>query len=81
MLGFVNADVNGARNILKKFKKSFHDYTTGLKETIRLRVFGKVKSSSKSAKVYEQIGVVRCGDHLSGIRLTLSKQHLPKAKW
>jgi len=81
ILGLINADVNGARNILKKFKKSFHDYITGLKQTIRIRVFGKLESSPKSVRVYGQIGVVRCGDHLSGIRLTLSKQHLPKAKW
>ncbi|SNZ11175.1 transposase, IS605 OrfB family, central region, partial [Persephonella hydrogeniphila] len=79
--GFVNADVNGARNILKKFKKSFHDYITGLKRTVRIRVFGKLKqisdlsdqkgaSSPKSIQVYGQIGVARCGDHLSGIRLS-----------
>ncbi len=70
ILGFVNADVNGARNILKKFKKNFHDYITGLKQTIRIRVFGKLKSSPKSVQVYGQIGVERCGDHLSGIRLS-----------
>ncbi|RUM59076.1 MAG: transposase [Persephonella sp.] len=58
--GFINADVNGARNILKKFKKSFHDNITGLKQTIRIRVFGKVKSSPKSVRVYGQIGVARC---------------------
>ncbi|WP_457643566.1 RNA-guided endonuclease InsQ/TnpB family protein [Persephonella sp.] len=73
VLGFINADVNGARNILKKFKKRFHDSITGLKKTIRLRVFGKLKSSLKSSpesvQVYGHIGVVRCGDHLSGIRL------------
>ncbi len=69
ILGLVNADVNGARNILKKFKKRFHDYITGLKQTVRIRVFGKLKSSPKSVQVYGQIGVVRCGDHLSGIRL------------
>ncbi|WP_457641162.1 RNA-guided endonuclease InsQ/TnpB family protein, partial [Persephonella sp.] len=85
VLGFVNADVNGARNILKKFKKSFHDYITGLKQTVRIRVFGKLKqisdlgdrkgaSSPKSVQVYGQIGVVRCGDHLSGIRLAIDKQ-------
>ncbi|WP_457641062.1 IS200/IS605 family accessory protein TnpB-related protein, partial [Persephonella sp.] len=85
VLGFINADVNGARNILKKFKKTFHDCITGLKQTVRIRVFGKVKqisdlgdrkgaSSPKSVRVYGQIGVVRCGDHLSGIRLTLSKE-------
>ncbi len=83
--GFINADVNGARNILKKFKKNFHDCITGLKQTIRLRVFGRLKqisdlsdrkgaSSPKFVRVYGQIGVARCGDHLSGIRLTLSKQ-------
>ncbi len=74
VLGFVNADVNGARNILKKFEKSFHDYITGLKKVIRIRVFGKLASSPKSIRVYGQIGVVRCGDHLSGIRLALSEQ-------
>ncbi len=79
ILGFVNADVNGARNILKKFRKSFHDCITGLKQTIRIRVFGKLKSSPKSVQVYGQIGVARCGDHLSGIRLTLSKQTLCEA--
>ncbi|MDQ7055317.1 MAG: hypothetical protein Q9M89_01960 [Persephonella sp.] len=25
VFGLINADLNGARNILKKFKKSFHD--------------------------------------------------------
>ncbi len=69
ILGLVNADVNGARNILKKFKKSFYDSITGLKQTIRIRVFGKLASSPKSVRVYGQIGVARCGDHLSGIRL------------
>ena len=68
IIGLVNADVNGARNILKKFKKNFHDYITGLKQTVRIRVFGKLKSSPKSVRVYGQIGVARCGDHLSGIR-------------
>ena len=70
ILGLINADVNGARNILKKFKRGFHDYITGLKQTIRIRVFGKLKSSPKSVRVYGQIGVARCGDHLSGIRLS-----------
>ncbi len=74
IIRLVNADVNGARNILKKFKKSFHDYITGLKKVIRIRVFGKLASSPKSVQVYGQIGVARCGDHLSGIRLALSKQ-------
>jgi len=60
ILGFINADVNGARNILKKFKKGFHDYITGLKETIKIRVFGRLKSSPKSVQVYGQIGVARC---------------------
>lgn len=68
--GFINADVNGARNILKKFKNDFHDLITGLKQTVRIRVFGKLKSSPKSVQVYGQIGVARCGDHLSGIRLS-----------
>ncbi len=77
ILGFVNADVNGARNILRKFKKSFHDYITGLKQTIRVRVFGKLKSSPKSVRVYGQIGVARCSDHLSGIRLHQSS-NLPE---
>jgi len=75
--GFINADVNGARNILKKFIKNFHDYTTGLKQTIRIRVFGRLKSSPDSVQVYGQIGVARCGDHLSGIRLRQSSK--PKA--
>lgn len=65
--GLVNADVNGARNILKKFKKSWHDVITGLKQTVRLRVFGKLKGSPEFA-VYKQIGVVGCGDHLCRIR-------------
>jgi putative transposase len=64
---FKNADVNGARNILRKFKKSWHDVITGLKQTVRLRVFGKLKGSPEFA-VYKQIGVVRCGDHLGRIR-------------
>ena len=79
IIGLINADVNGARNILRKFKKRFHDYITGLKQTIRIRVFGKLKSSPKSAKMYEQIGVARCGDHLSGIRLAQYKQSPCKA--
>ncbi len=74
ILGLVNADVNGARNILKKFKKSFYDCITGLKQTVRIRLFGKLKSSPKSVQIYGQIGVARCGDHLSGIRLVLNKQ-------
>ncbi len=85
ILGLVNADVNGARNILKKFKKRFYDCITGLKQTIRIRVFSKLKSSPKSARVYGQIGVARCGDksidlgdrreqHLSGIRWAEGEQ-------
>ena len=70
ILGTINADVNRASNILKKFKKRFHDYIIGLKQTIRLKVFGRLKSSLKSVRVYGQIGVARCGDHLSGIRLS-----------
>lgn len=68
--GFINADVNGARNILKKFKNTFHDLITGLMQTVRIRVFGKLKSSPNSVQVYGQIGVVGCSDHLSGIRLS-----------
>ncbi len=67
VIGLINADVNGARNVLRKFRKSWHDVITGLKQTVRLRVFGKLKGSPEFA-VYKQIGVVRCGDHLCRIR-------------
>ncbi len=66
VIGLINADVNGARNILKKFKKSWNDTITGLKQVIRIRVFKKLKGSSEFA--LWQIGVVGCGDHLCGIR-------------
>jgi putative transposase len=80
VIGYINADVNGARNILKRFKKKWFDKITGIGKIIRVMVFGKLKSSPEAVRVYGQIGVARCGaksidlgerseQHLSGIRL------------
>ena len=62
VIGLINVDVNGARKILKKYKKNFYDLITGIKQV--KRIFEKLKSSLKSVKIYGQIDVERFGDHL-----------------
>ena len=54
--GLINADVNGARNILRKYKESWFDLVTGLKRVVRIRVYklGEVISESL---LYAGIGV------------------------
>ncbi|WP_456484564.1 hypothetical protein [Desulfurobacterium sp.] len=44
----INADVNGARNILRKFKKSWFDLVTRLKQVIRVRIYEFGKDISES---------------------------------
>jgi len=46
--GLINADVNGARNIIRKVKETFYDLITGLKQTIRIRIYNFQKSISES---------------------------------
>ncbi|WP_052312095.1 transposase [Archaeoglobus sulfaticallidus] len=65
VIGIINADVNSARNILKKYLYEIgqtdhvlKDMASGLKQIIRLRVFHRLRGSSESA-VLGQIGVVR----------------------
>lgn len=56
--GYINADVNGARNILRKFKKKWFDLVTGLKETVRIRIY-KLSEGISESLLYAGIGV--CG--------------------
>ncbi len=54
--GFINADTNGARNILRKFEKGWFDLVTGLKKAVRVRIYNFSKGISKSL-LYAGIGV------------------------
>ena len=54
--GLINADVNGARNILRKFKKKWCDLVTGLKKVVRIRIYEFGKGISESLQ-FTGIGV------------------------
>ncbi|AGK61430.1 transposase, IS605 OrfB family, central region [Archaeoglobus sulfaticallidus PM70-1] len=85
VIGLINADVNAARNIIKKclFETGRTDHpflkdtASGLKQVVRLRVFRKLKGSSESA-VLEQIGVARGCVPLGAVRLS-AEQTRPEA--
>lgn len=67
VIGLINADVNAARNVIKKYLievgRTDHpflkDTASGLKQVVRLRVFRKLRGSSESVPVLGQIGVAR----------------------
>jgi putative transposase len=54
--GLINADVNGARNILRKYKKSWFDLVTGLKGVVRIRIY-KLSEGISESLLYAGIGV------------------------
>ena len=56
--GVINADVNGARNILRKFKKGWFDLVTGLGKVVRVRIY-KFNESISESLLFAGIGV--CG--------------------
>ncbi|WP_411376607.1 RNA-guided endonuclease InsQ/TnpB family protein [Desulfurobacterium thermolithotrophum] len=56
--GLINADVNGARNILRKFKKRWFDLVTGLGKVVRVRIY-KMSESISESLLFAGIGV--CG--------------------
>ncbi len=54
----INADVNGARNILRKFDRGWFDLIIGLKRTVKVRIYNLTEGISKFLQ-YAGIGV--CG--------------------
>lgn len=62
LLGFLNADVNACRNLLKKLGK--FDLISGILRPIRLRVFFKLRESSSAIPLYGGIGRSRGGVNL-----------------
>ena len=56
IVGIINADVNGARNILRKFKRNWFDLITGLKQIKKIRIYRLSKGISESL-LYTGIGV------------------------
>ena len=71
--GLINADVNGARNILRKFKKSWFDLVTGLKGAVRIRIYRLREGISESLQ-YAGIGVEGGVDLPGGIRVGITCQ-------
>ncbi|WP_456455988.1 zinc ribbon domain-containing protein, partial [Thermovibrio sp.] len=71
--GLLNADVNGARNILRKFKKRWFDLATGLKEIVRIRIYRLSEGISESLQ-YAGIGVEGGVNPPRGIRVGTTYQ-------
>ena len=71
--GLINADVNGARNILRKFKKNWFDLVTGLKRIVRLRIYKLGKGISESL-LFAGIGVEGSVNLPRGIRVGVTYQ-------
>jgi len=71
--GLVNADVNGARNILRKFKKSWFDLVTGLKRVVKVRVY-KLSEGISDSLLYAGIGVEGGVNPPRGIRTGITCQ-------
>jgi len=71
--GLVNADVNGARNILRKFKKNWFDLVTGLKKVVKIRIYKLSKGISKSL-LFAGIGVGGGVNPPRGIRVGITYQ-------
>ncbi len=85
VIGLINADVNAARNIVKKYlyeigqtdHEFLRDTASGLKQVVRLRVFRRLKGSSESVPVLGQIGVVRGCVPLGAVRLMQTRPEAP----
>ena len=71
--GLINADVNGARNILRKFKKNWFELVTGLKRIVRLRIYKLGKGISESM-LFAGIGVEGRVNLPKGIRVGVTYQ-------
>lgn len=71
--GLINADVNGARNILRKFKKKWFDLVTGLKRVLRVRIYKLSKGISESL-LYAGIGAYGGVNLPQGIRTGITCQ-------
>ena len=76
--GTINADVNGARNILRKFKKRWFDLVTGLKKVVKVRIYRMSEGISDSL-LYAGIGCRSGVNPLWGIRTAPSCQTPPEA--
>ena len=76
--GLINADVNGARNILRKFKKKWFDLVTGLKRVVRIRIYKPSEGISESL-LYTGIGVEGGVNPPGGIRTGIICQTLSEA--
>ena len=71
--GLINADVNGARNILRKYKKSWFDLVTGLKGVVRIRIY-KLSEGISESLLYAGIGVEGGVNPPGGIRTGITCQ-------
>ncbi len=71
--GLINADVNGARNILRKFKKKWFDLLTGLGKVVRIRIY-KMSESISESLLYAGIGVEGGVNPPGGIRVGITYQ-------
>ncbi len=75
--GYINADVNGARNILRKFKRKWFDLVTGLKKAVKVRIYKLSEGISESLQ-YAGIGVVGGVNPPRGIRIGERPVKLPQ---
>jgi len=66
--GLINADTNGARNILRKFKKKWFDIVTGLKRVVKIRIY-KLSEGISESLLFAGIGVVGGVNLPRGIRV------------
>jgi putative transposase len=71
--GLINADVNGARNILRKYKKGWFDLVTGLKGVVRIRIY-KLSEGISESLLYVGIGVGGGVNPPGGIRTGITCQ-------
>jgi len=71
--GYINADVNGARNILRKFKRKWFDLVTGLKQVVRIRIYKLGKGISEFL-LFAGIGVEGDVNSPRGIRVGVTYQ-------
>ena len=71
--GYINADVNGARNILRKFKRKWFDLVTGLKKVVKIRIYKLGKGISESL-LFAGIGVEGGVNPPRGIRVGVPYQ-------
>jgi len=71
--GYINADVNGARNILRKFKRKWFDFVTGLKKVVRIRIY-KLGKGIPESLLFAGIGVEGGVNPPGGIRVGVPYQ-------